>query len=105
MQITARELYVLGFGTFHVLVFFHLLPLAEQLVSFRSAYTKQAFILGFGIFVSVTLFLLLKNMARIIELISAQEIEVPQLAKQIAEMSVHLLSFLLVSVLLKNFTF
>lgn len=100
-----REVYVVSFGTLQVLVFFQLLSLAEQLVSFRAAYVQQIFIFLYGFFVSVSLFLLIQNISRVVDMIVLDEKDVTQKAKKIGEMSVHLLSFLLVCTLLKNFTF
>lgn len=98
----AKELYVLGFGSLHVVIFFRLLSLSEQILMVPTALTKRPLIIAFGVVLGLTFFLLMQNLGRLIALISLSE-EISDRVARIATHLVTLLTLLLITTLLKNF--
>jgi predicted lysophospholipase L1 biosynthesis ABC-type transport system permease subunit len=90
-------------GGLHVFIFFRLLEFARQLMTVRTVSGKQIFVIAFGIFVGITVFLLFQNLARHIQLLMVPDDEVYPRIVPIAQVTVTLLSFLLIATLLQNF--
>lgn len=103
MTIKSKDIYFIGLGGLHIFIFFKLLEFARQLMTVRTISSKQAFVIAFGVFVGITVFLLFLNLARLIQLLLVTDEEIYHRVVPIAQVTVTLLSFLLMAMLLQNF--
>jgi len=99
----SKDLYFISLGGLHVFIFFKLLDFSKQLISTRDVFGKQSFVILFGLFASITIFLLSHNLARIIQLLTVDDKEIYPKIVPIAQMTVMVLSFLLISTMIQNF--
>lgn len=102
-MIKSKDVYFVSLGGLHVFIFFRLLEFAKQLMTVRTVTGKQVFVIAFGIFVGITVFFLFQNLARLIQLLLVSDVEIYQRVTPIAQVTVTLLSFLLIATLLQNF--